>query len=159
MKKIALILIAFVLGGLIVFLMFPNNRSAKYFTESESRYNFEETVAQFEAIVNDSPGWTILKTYDLQKSMKKHNYNVQPVKVFSICNPDYSSKILFSNQERVVSSMMPCRISIYEKTNGKTYLSRMNSADMAAQMGGLVDKVMSAASRDVEEMIIDLIKQ
>lgn len=158
LKKTAVFLIGAFIGGLIVFLIVRGNKTHDYFIESESKYSFDETVAQFEAIVNDAPGWSILKTYNLQESMKKHGYNVNSVKVFSICNPDYSSKILFSNTERIASSMMPCRISIYVKTNGKTYISRMNSADMAADMGGLINKVMSGASGDMEELIADLIK-
>ena len=150
-------LLGIFLGGIVVFFFTKNNKPAEYFIESASKYSFEETVAQFEATVAETEGWTILKTYDLQLSMEKHGYTVQPVKVFSLCNPAYSSKILFSNQERIVSSMMPCRVSIYVKTNGKTYISTMNSADMAKDMGGLVDDVMGKASSDIDEIIKDLI--
>ncbi|MFA9392234.1 MAG: DUF302 domain-containing protein [Prolixibacteraceae bacterium] len=159
MKNAIFILIGFLSGATVVFLFTRKMNAQEYFTESESIYGFEETVAQFESIVNDTPDWKVLKTYDLQESMKKSGFSVQAVKVFSLCNPDYSSKILFSNQERVVTSMMPCRLSIYIKTDGKTYISRMNSAEMASKMGGLVDKVMSSASNDMESMIADLIKK
>lgn len=159
MKNLFYLIIGLIIGGLIVYIVTKKNSSVEYFSESQSKNNFEETVAQFEATVPKFDGWKILKTYDLQESMAKSGYKVQPVKVFSLCKPDYSSKILFSNQERVISSMMPCRVSIYVKTNGKTYISRMNSDDMAAKMGGLVDEVMSAASNDVEEILKDLIIQ
>lgn len=145
--------------GIGAFFLNKNQKKVEYFTEDVSKYSFEETIAQLEAMVEDTEGWKILKTYDLQASMSKHGYTVQPVKVYSLCNPDYSSKILFSNQERVVSSMMPCRVSVYVKTDGKTYISRMNSADMAAQMGGLVNEVMTDASEDVEKILSDLIKE
>lgn len=157
MKNYLYLVIGLIIGGLLVFLLNKNKQTTEYFLESQSKYTFEETVAQFEATVTEFDGWKVLKTYDLQASMAKSGFTVQPVKVFSVCNPSYSSKILFSNQERVVSSMMPCRVSIYVRTNGKTYISRMNSAEMAAQMGGVVDKVMSAASNDIEEMLKDLI--
>jgi uncharacterized protein (DUF302 family) len=157
MKNYLYLIIGLIIGGLIVFLLNSSNKTEEYILESQSKYSFEETVAQFEATVTEFEGWKVLKTYDLQESMAKSGFTVQPVKVFSVCNPAYSSKILFSNQERVVSSMMPCRVSIYVRTNGKTYISRINSADMAADMGGVVDDVMSAASNDIEEMLKDLI--
>ncbi|MDA3930091.1 MAG: DUF302 domain-containing protein [Prolixibacteraceae bacterium] len=157
MKNISLFIVGLLIGGIVIFFVTRNNKPEEYFIESTSKYKFEETVAQFEALVAETEGWKILKTYDLQKSMEKSGYNVQPVKAFSLCNPDYSSKILFSNQERVVSSMMPCRVSIYVRTNGKTYISRMNSAAMASDMGGLVDDVIGKASADIEEIIDDLI--
>lgn len=157
-SSISILIALLILGlGVAAFFLFNDQKKVEYFTEDLSKYSFEETVAQLEATVEDTEGWKILKTYDLKASMAQHGYTVQPVKVFSLCNPDYSSKILFSNQERVVSSMMPCRVSVYVKTDGKTYISRMNSADMAAEMGGLVNEVMSDASEDVEKILSDLI--
>lgn len=159
MKNVSLIIIGILLGAIAVLLIKPKASNNEYFTEKESKYSFEETVAQLEATVAETKGWKILHTYDLQKSMEKNGYKVLKVKVFSLCNPEYSSKILFSNQERVVSSMMPCRVSVYVKQNGKTYISTMNSADMAARMGGLVDEVMSKADADVTQIINDLLKE
>lgn len=159
MKNILLILVSLILGGLLVFFFNPGRSSTQYFLEDQSKYDFDETVAQFEAIVAETEGWKILHTYDLQKSMEKNGYKVLQVKVFSLCNPDYSSKILFSRHERVVSSMMPCRVSIYVKQDGKTYISRMNSYDMSVEMGGLVEDVMLDAFNDVEVIISELIPQ
>lgn len=157
MKNFTFILTGIIIGGLMVFLINYTKETPKYFIESQSKYSFDETVAQFEASVSEIEGWKILHTYNLQQSMEKHGYKVMPVKVFSLCNPDYSSKILFSNQERVISSMMPCRVSIYVKTDGNTYISTMNSTNMAAQIGGLVNDVMSKASADVNSIINDLL--
>lgn len=157
MKHLLSLVIGLIIGGLVVYLINRNDQPDSYFLENQSIYGFEETVAQFEAGIAEYEGWKILKTYDLQESMAKSGFNVQAVKVFSLCNPAYSSKILFSNQERVVSSMMPCRVAIYVRTNGKTYISRMNSAEMAAKMGGIVEDVMTAADHDVADMIKDLV--
>lgn len=159
MKNISLIIIGILLGAIAVLLIKPKAPGSEYFTEKESKYSFEETVAQLEATVAETSGWKILHTYDLQKSMEKNGYKVLQAKVFSLCNPEYASKILFSNQERVVSSMMPCRVSVYVKQNGKTYVSTMNSADMAARIGGLVEEVMSKADADVARIINDLLKE
>ena len=49
--------------------------------------------------------------------------------------------------------MMPCRISIHQKADGQTYVSRMNSAILAVQMGGVVQEVMSGAFTDAEDFI------
>lgn len=157
MKRILLIILGFIIGGLLVFIISSKKESTEFFIENRSKYNFEETVAQFQSIVTETEGWKILHTYDLQKSMEKHGYKVLKVQVFSLCNPEYSSKILFSNQERVISSMMPCRVSIYVKTDGFTYISTMNSAGMASKIGGLVDEVMTDASSDVDAIINKLL--
>ena len=54
--------------------------------------------------------------------------------------------------------MMPCRVSVYEKFDGNTYISRMNSAMFASQIGGVMQDVMSKAFDDVENMIKEIIE-
>lgn len=157
LKNILFLSIGLLVGGLIVFTVSKSINRKAYFVEQKSKYDFDETVAQFEAMVNDTEGWKILHTYDLQKSMEKQGYNVLQVKVFSVCNPAYSSKILFSSNERVASSLMPCRVSIYQKSNGKTYIARLNSEQMGQRIGGLINEVMSKASNDIDTIISDLI--
>jgi uncharacterized protein (DUF302 family) len=53
----------------------------------------------------------------------------------------------------MVSSLMPCRISVYEKTDGKTYISRLNSSMLSPLIGDLAADVMSRSAADVEEII------
>ncbi len=42
-----------------------------------------------------------------------------------------------------VTVMMPCSISVYEKSDGNVYVSTMNAALMGRMFGGTVAKVMS----------------
>jgi uncharacterized protein (DUF302 family) len=51
--------------------------------------------------------------------------------------------------------MLPCRISVYEKTDGKTYISRMNAPAFAAMIGGDAAKTMVQAFNETE-VIIDV---
>ena len=106
-----------------------------FFIESKSQFGFEETVAKFTAIAEQKT-WKISATHDLQQTMETHGKEVLPVKVFAICHPKHSSKILEKDDERIISSMMPCRVSIYMKSDGKTYISRMNSIAMARILMG-----------------------
>jgi uncharacterized protein (DUF302 family) len=159
MKKLAFLIIGLIVTGLILIFMAQNKDNNDYLIENQSRYTYDETVAQLEAIVAETEGWKILHTYDLQKSMETNGYKVLPVKVFSLCNPAHSSKILFSNQERVVSSLMPCRVAVYVRQDGYTYISRMNSAAMAANMGGLVNEVMQDAFTEMEAILDGLIQK
>ena len=41
--------------------------------------------------------------------------------------------------------MLPCRISVYEKADGDTYLSLMNAVEIATQIGGSVAEAMMFA--------------
>lgn len=122
------------------------------FFESKSKFGFDETVEKLSEIILEN-GWKVTHTHDLKETMKKNGLEVAPVKVIELCNPQYAYRLLSDDTLRIYSNMMPCRLSVYEKADGKTYVSRMNSAMMAAQIGGVVQEVMSGAFHDAERFI------
>lgn len=53
----------------------------------------------------------------------------------------------------MISVMMPCRISVYEKTDGKTYVSLIDGGAMAKDMPDNIKNVMIAASDEIFEIV------
>lgn len=148
MKKLHLTIVL-----LILTFSFANAQDKnELFMESGSKFGFEETVTKLSEEVN-AKGWKVLVTHNLQESLKKNGYEVLPVKIMEICNPKHSVRLLELDNERIYSNMMPCRISVYEKSDGKTYISRMNSGMLAVQIGGIVEEIINSATNDMEEMI------
>src|SRR5512133_2751135 len=74
--------------------------------------------------------WQNPAVHNLQQSLAKAGKTVRPVQVIEICKPEYSGKMLEKSDERIVSVMMPCRISVYEKEDGKAYVALLNIAGM-----------------------------
>jgi len=136
------------IGLLIAFFAAPS----LMFREDAYAKDFDTTVARLEEAVQDK-GWKIPAVHDLQATMKKFDKDVRSVKVFEICHPEHSYKILNQSEERIVSNMMPCRIAVYEKEDGSVWISRMNSGLMAKPMSSIIRSTMSDAARDVEEVI------
>ncbi len=128
------------------------NLMNKMFLETLSPFDFRSTVELLSKEI-ENKSWKISNVYDLQKTLNQHGKDVLPVKVFSLCHPNHSSRILEKDSERIISSMMPCRVSIYEKADGKTYISRMNSSMGAAGFGGIAEEVMTESANEVEEII------
>ena len=122
------------------------------FFESRSKYGFDETVNQLSAIIAEA-GWKVIHIHDLQETMRKNGKDVIPVKVIELCMPDYAYRLLSDDTLRIYSNMMPCRISVYEKTDGKTYISRLNSAMLASRTGGVIQEVMSRSFEDAERFV------
>jgi len=124
--------------------------------EKVSPWNLEKTVEllTFEAEKRD---WKIPAIHDLQQSLAKAGKVVNSVKVLEVCKPEFSGKMLEKNDERIVSVMMPCRISIYLKENGKTYVAMINGAALASGMPETVREVMTAASDEVNEIVDSVI--
>jgi uncharacterized protein (DUF302 family) len=120
--------------------------------ESQSKYGFGATVDTLSKVAVNN-GWKVTIVHDLQETMKKNGKEVLPVKVMEICNPGLAYQILSKDDLRDVSPMLPCRISVYEKSDGKTYVSRMNAPAFAEMIGGEAAKTITEAFRIVEEFI------
>ncbi len=144
--------IGLIAGALIMLIVMYQMAPSMMMLEDETKYNFEESVSRLEESVKKQ-GWKISHVHDLQKTMAKFDKDVKAVKVFELCHPDHAGQILEADDERIVSSLMPCRVAIYEKNDGKVYASRMNSGMMAGTMGGLIAEVMEQAALDNEVIL------
>jgi uncharacterized protein (DUF302 family) len=134
-----------------------NMKNEQMLIESCSHYDFEKTTEKLnEAII--TAGWKIPAIHDLQNTIKNFGKDILPVKVFETCHPKHSSRLLELDNERIVSTFMPCRISVYEKSDGKVYISRINAALLSKSFGGIIEEVMTLANNDMEGMIGTLIK-
>jgi uncharacterized protein (DUF302 family) len=120
--------------------------------EEQSRFDMESTISQIIWSATEK-GWSNPATHDLQQSLAKSGKHVRPVKVIEICKPEYSGKMLELSDERIISVMMPCRISVYEKDNGKIYISLLNAGAFASSLPENIGKVMTAASDETLAII------
>jgi uncharacterized protein (DUF302 family) len=124
--------------------------------EQLSPYDVATTVEKLiEAAIKME--WQNPATHDLQESLAKSGKEVKPVKVIEICKPEYSGKMLEMSDERIVSVMMPCRISVYEKVDGKTYISLLNMEAMAAEMPSSIAEAVKGASEESFEIVKSVI--
>jgi uncharacterized protein (DUF302 family) len=119
--------------------------------EQKSRFGFDKTV---EMLVADAEKreWKVPAVHDLQQSLAKSGKEVLPVKVIEICKPQYSGQMLELNDERIVSVLMPCRISVYEKADGLTYVSLINAGEMTSGLSVNIGRVMKEASAETFEI-------
>ncbi|MBT8042944.1 MAG: DUF302 domain-containing protein [Pontiella sp.] len=109
--------------------------------EKASPMGYEETIAHIQNNVTNA-GWKVSALMRLDKTLAKEGKTVLPVASFKICQPDHAEQVLLDDKARSLSVMMPCSIAVYEKADGKTYISTMNAALMGRMFGGTAQKVM-----------------
>jgi len=146
------ILIGFIVMGVVVFLTMPG----LMLLEDRTNYDFATSVERFKQAVEDN-GWKVIGVHNMRETLAELGYDVLEVKIIEICSARYSARILELDDERIVSALMPCRVAIYEKSNGNVYVSRMNSRLMAIPMGGVIAEVMGLASVATETIISSII--
>ena len=132
-------------------------KTNNFISENQSKFSFEKTV---ELLMSEAEKreWKIPAVHDLQQSLAKSGKAVKPVKVIEICKPEYSGQMLELNHERIISVMMPCRISVYEKEDGKAYVALINSGAMAKGLPDNIAKVMIAAADETIEIVKSVIR-
>ena len=124
----------------------------KFIIEHPSKFNFDKTI---ELLVAEAERreWKVPFIHDLQQSLAKAGKTVKPVKVIEICKPSYSGQMLELSDERIMSVMMPCRISVYLKDDDKTYVALLDGAKMADGQPEKIASVMEAASDETFEIV------
>jgi uncharacterized protein (DUF302 family) len=109
-----------------------------------SPLDYEETVSKIESAVTNG-GWVISQKMDMQKSLSKHGKTIPRVTLLKICEPNHAANILNDDDAMYVSLMMPCTISIYEKSDGTVCVGTMNAGLMGRIFGGTVAEVMAGS--------------
>ena len=124
--------------------------------EKLSPWEFDKTV-ELLLVEAAKLSWNIPAVHDLRQSLAKAGKSVAPVKVIEICKPEYSGKMLEKNDERIISVMMPCRISVYLKEDGNTYIALINVADLVTNMPETIRAVMLAVAEEINGIIESVI--
>lgn len=124
---------------------------------TEVKKPFGTVIETFRSEVR-AAGWSILNTHNMAGVLSEKGYTVQPVLIFDLCSGKYSAQILAKDEFRYISAFMPCRISIYQTSDGKVFISRMNASAFAPMMPKELAEVMVKSSAEIEAVIAKVIR-
>jgi uncharacterized protein (DUF302 family) len=124
------------------------------FNETPSPFGMEETVARIQANVQATGnGWTLSGLRNPARAVAAAGGNVLPVMMVEACSTKYSKPILKQDQTRMLSILMPCKISVYKKEDGKVYIGTMNAGLMGQMFGPLVGEIMGEVAKDQKKFL------
>jgi uncharacterized protein (DUF302 family) len=152
MKTVLTLIAGIVLGAAAIVVTMGAGAQRFMIEETKSPLAFEDTVNAISTTVTGK-GWKLPKVYRLDKTMKKHGYDVAPVAVLELCHADHAYKILSKDASLKVTPFMPCRISVYQRENGEVVIARMNSGLMSKLFHRDIANVMADATGEVEGII------
>jgi uncharacterized protein (DUF302 family) len=141
MKKMIIgIVIGFALFAVVAKMAAPH----VMLKERISPLSYEQTIQKIEGAVTNG-SWVISSKMDMQKSLAKHGQTAPRVTLLKICEPHHAAAIMNDDDALFVTLLMPCTISIYEKSDGKTYVATMNAGVMGRIFGGTIAEVMAGS--------------
>lgn len=112
-------------------------------TEQRSPLSLDETTAALEKAATEA-GWVVSSIARIDRSVREHGGpEVAPVRLVNLCHADHAGRILQDDSARVVSVMMPCTISVYEKSDGSVWIASMNPGLVGKLFGGVISEVMA----------------
>jgi uncharacterized protein (DUF302 family) len=153
MKNITNIIVGLVAGIIITGIIGWNIMPGMMLHETASPYGMEETVSKIKESAL-SKGWVVSNVKPLHKSVLKHGGGeLPPVMLINLCQANHAYNILKEDGNKKISVFMPCTISVYQKTDGKTYIGTMNASLLGQMFGGSVDEVMQHVAVDQQSFI------
>jgi uncharacterized protein (DUF302 family) len=143
------ILSGFILGLLFTAFAAYVMAPSLMFQERVSPFGVEETAARIQQnIQNTGNGWSLSGLRNPAKAVQQDGGNTLPVLMIEACSTKYSGPILKDDSVRFLSILMPCKISVYKKNDGKTYIGNMNAGLMGKMFGPMVGEVMGHVAAD-----------
>jgi uncharacterized protein (DUF302 family) len=70
-----------------------------------------------------------------------------------MCEPNAAVELLLKDEYKQLTAMMPCTIAVYEKSDGKTYISMMNLELMGKMYGGDVETMAVKLAPQMDAML------
>lgn len=139
-------------GILLVYLFLRFFFFRIFFLEDKSPFSFIDTcdALRVEAEKNN---WRVPMVHDLQETMLKWGKKISQIRIYEFCKPEFAYEILSHDAEKLVSSLMPCRIAVFERNDGKTYISLMNTKLISLFAGGIISRTMKNTSKQIDTII------
>jgi uncharacterized protein (DUF302 family) len=145
----------FVVGVIVTLVLAYNSMSSLMFREVPSPFGVEETVARIQQnIQNTGNGWALQGLRNPVKPLQADGGNALPVLMIEACSTKYSGPILNNDDVRFLSILMPCKVTVYKKNDGKTYIGLMNAGLMGRMFGSQVGEIMSHVAEDQAKFTI-----
>jgi uncharacterized protein (DUF302 family) len=146
---------SFIAGIALTGIVAWNMMGGLMFNERVSPFGLEETVARIqENIENSGTGWTLSGLRNPAAAVKADGGNALPVMMIEACSTRYSGPILNEDSVKFLSILMPCKISVYKKNDGKIYIGNMNAGLMGQMFGPLVGGIMSKVAEDQQKFLV-----
>lgn len=155
MKLIGGIIIGLAAGLVIAWQATMNIAGSLMFEERVSPFTMEETVARIQHnVVAAGNGWSLSGLRYPVRPLEAEGVNALPVMLIEACSTQYSGPILRNDKVRFLSLLMPCKIGVYKKQDGKVYIGIMNAGLIGKLFGPLVGDTMAHVVKDQERFLV-----
>lgn len=117
-----------------------------------TKKDFKSTVDSV-VIETEKAGFRVLHVHDVQETLSKKGFTIEPLKIIEVCNAKNAYEVL--QKDIRMGLFLPCKINVYQK-NEKTYISGMKPTMMK---NIFKDIDLEETLKNVEEVIKIIIEK
>ena len=130
---------------------------AVMFDVRPSKLGYDDTIKAVKAGATKL-GWTVGEAQDMQTKMQQAGMkDAKRMTIIPACPAQANEKLAKASGGK--APPLPCRATIFEGKDGKTYLVRMNTANMAKLMqDATVAKAMAEVGAEEEALYKDIVQ-
>lgn len=155
LKFIAGILLGVLVGAVSAVGVLEQIAGGLMFEERVSPFTVEETVARIQHNIEAAGhGWALSGLRNPVKPLQADGGDALPVLMIEACSTQYSGPILREDRVRYLSLLMPCKISVYKKNDGKVYIGTMNAGLIGSLFGPKVGGIMEKVVADQQSFLV-----
>jgi uncharacterized protein (DUF302 family) len=155
LKTVLRLALGIAIGVALTLLVVWNTAGRMMFSERESPFPMEETVARIQQNIQAAGnGWSLTGLRYPARPVEAEGGNVLPVMLIEACSTKYSGPILKDDKVRFLSLLMPCKIGVYKKSDGKVYIGILNVGTMSRLFGASVGEIMGQVVTDQESFLV-----
>ncbi|MFW6352058.1 MAG: DUF302 domain-containing protein [Bacteroidota bacterium] len=126
--------------------------------EKESKYRFEETIAMIQKSAK-AAGWTIPVKHDIQDILMKSGETSPPATIIALCKKSIATRVMGIEDANEILALMPCRIAVYEKSDGKTYVSWANLSKANLEVNTPKSTILNDAAEELKAIADNVVKE
>jgi uncharacterized protein (DUF302 family) len=153
MKILVGFIIGLVVGAILAGVLAWNLMPGMMLKEYPASGGVAETVEKIKEKAL-SEGWVVASVKPLHESIRKNGGgDIRPMMLVNLCEANHAFDILELDENKKISVFMPCTISVYEKSDGQTYIGAMNAGLLGRMFGGRAADVMKMVSSDQQSFI------
>lgn len=125
--------------------------------EVESPLGFDATISKLKTNAKGL-GWKVPKKWakNFQKNLK-HVTKIDIGKnlVIEMCEPYAAVALLVHDKYKKFLAMMPCSVAVYQKSDGKTYISMMNLRLVGTMFQGKeIEDLVTKLAPQMDQMLV-----
>jgi uncharacterized protein (DUF302 family) len=143
------LVVGIVMSAVAVWIIMPR----KMLVVHRSRHHDVDTTCEALKRAIEETGWSCPGIRDMTDSMRKAGVDHgAEIRIVELCRADYADKVLRSHPR--VATLMPCAFGVHKGTDGRVYISGMNTGLMGKMFGGVIAEVMGTSVARDERRIL-----